>query len=272
MEYWEEKDSDSVSRAYWDENGIPEVELPLLERLLSKSAKDEDSAQSGGLAKALDMWIAEELRAAGFDSEAVWPRLHVPRVLDPSVLRFIGSLNAKTAEACCEALPYYASSNANILGSAYRKQVDVGLSSWMTGPEILISTKTMGSSFGKNLANRFEEAYGDAKNLKGRHPLATLGFFFLVNSDIVREPKSYAKAVSMLDKLQMENDAYDVVCLMLADFDQTGCVRVSEANDSVPAHLSVRHFFSEVVSLTLLRASLDAHNLVRAKALGACRS
>lgn len=271
MEYWEERGSDSVTRAYWDENGTPEVELPLLERLLSKSAKDGDSAQSGGLAKALDMWIAEELRAAGFDNEAVWPRLHIPRVLDPSVLRFIGSLNAKTAEECCKALPRYASSNANILGSAYRKQVDVGLSSWMTGPEILISTKTMGSSFGKNLANRFEEAYGDAKNLKGRHPLATLGFFFLVNSDIVLEPKNYTKAVSMLDKLQMEDEAYDVVCLMLADFDQIGRVRVSEANDSVPAHLSVHHFFSEVVSLTLLRASLDAHDLVRAKAFGACR-
>ena len=268
MGYWEELNSDSPSREYWDENGSPKVELPLLERLLSRSVKDGDSVRSGGLAKALDMWIAEELRAAGFDGEAVWPRLHAPRVLDPSVLRFICSLNAKTAEACCEELPRYASSNANIMGSAYRKQVDVGHSSWMTGPEILISTKTMGSSFGKNLANRFEEAYGDAKNLKGRHPLATLGFFFLVNSDIACEPKNYAKAVSMLDKLQMEDDAYDVVCLMLADFDPSGCVSVSEANETVPHHLSVHHFFSELVSLTLLRASLEAHDLARAKVSG----
>ncbi len=129
MGYWEELNSDSPSREYWDENGSPKVELPLLERLLSRSVKDGDSVRSGGLAKALDMWIAEELRAAGFDGEAVWPRLHAPRVLDPSVLRFICSLNAKTAEACCEELPRYASSNANIMGSAYRKQVDVGLSS-----------------------------------------------------------------------------------------------------------------------------------------------
>lgn len=268
MKYWEERNSDSVSREYWDGSGVPKVELLLLERLLSRSVKDGDSVRSGGLAKALDMWIAEELRAAGFDGEAVWPRLHAPRVLDPSVLRFICSLNAKTAEACCEELPRYASSNASIMGSAYRKQVDVGLSSWMTGPEVLISTKTMGSSFGKNLANRFEEAYGDAKNLKGRHPLATLGFFFLVNSDIVQEPKSYAKAVSMLDKLQMEDDAYDVVCLMLIDFDSTSCVRISDANETVPDHLSVRHFFSELVSLTLLRASLEAHDLARAKVSG----
>lgn len=268
LAYWEERESDSVSRVYWDEGGEPRLELALLERLLSKSAADCDTVRSGGLAKALDMWIAEELRAAGFDSEAVWPRLHAPRVLDPSVLRFVGTLNAAAAEACCKALPRYASSNANVLGSAYRKQVDVGLSSWMTGPEILISTKTMGSSFGKNLANRFEEAYGDAKNLKGRHPLATLGFFFLVNADIVDEANSYAKAISMLEKLQMEVDAYDVVCLMLADFGQLGSVRISESNKLVPKHLSAGHFFSEVVSLTLLRASLDSHELARTKMLG----
>lgn len=265
VDYWDDKRTDSVSREYWDKDGIPLIELGLLERLLSKSVEDGDSVRSGGLAKALDMWVAEELRAAGFDSEAVWPRLHAPRVLDPSVLRFIGSLNSSTAEACCQALPCFASSSANILGSAYRKQVDVGLSSWMTGPEILISTKTMGSSFGKNLANRFEEAYGDAKNLKGRHPLATLGFFFLVNSDISQEPKNFTKAISMLDKLQMEDDAYDVVCLMLIDFDQDGRVKVSKGNDSVPEHLSAEHFFSKTVSLTLLRASLDAHDLARAK-------
>lgn len=268
LAYWEERESDSVSRVYWDEGGEPRLELALLERLLSKSAADCDTVRSGGLAKALDMWIAEELRAAGFDSEAVWPRLHAPRVLDPSVLRFVGTLNATAAEACCKALPRYVSSNANVLGSAYRKQVDVGLSSWMTGPEILISTKTMGSSFGKNLANRFEEAYGDAKNLKGRHPLATLGFFFLVNADIVDEANSYAKAISMLEKLQMEVDAYDVVCLMLADFGQLGSVRISESNKLVPKHLSAGHFFSEVVSLTLLRASLDSHELARTKMLG----
>ena len=268
MEYWEERGSDSVARSFWGANGVPQMEMSLLEKLLSKSIDDRDSVRSGGLAKALDMWIAEELRIAGFDGDAVWPRLHAPRVLDPSVLRFIGTLNATSAEACCNALPRYASSNANVLGSAYRKQVDVGLSSWMTGPEILISTKTMGSSYGKNLANRFEEAYGDAKNLKGRHPLATLGFFFLINSEIVNEPKNYAKAVSMLEKLQMENDAYDVVCLMLIDFDQPACALVSDANRSVPHHLSIEHFFSEVVSLTLLRASLDSHDLARAKIAG----
>lgn len=150
VEYWEAQGTSSVRRPYWSDAGEPLLEIPLLEKLLTVAVRDGSSAQSGSLAKALDMWVAEELRAAGFDAQSVWPRLVRPRVLDPSVLRFIGSLDARTAEKCCEVLPRFASANANVLGSTYCKQVDVGLSSWMTGPEILISTKTMSSAFGKN--------------------------------------------------------------------------------------------------------------------------
>ena len=68
--------------------------------------------------------------------------------------------------------------SANILGKNYVKQVDVVMSSWATGPELMISTKRMDSSFGKNAANRVEESYGDAKNLRSRHPQAALGFLY----------------------------------------------------------------------------------------------
>lgn len=263
--YWESRASSSAERRYWSGKDEPLLETELLEALLTKSSQDGDSSQSGGLAKALDMWIAEELRAAGFDDQAVWPRLAKPRVLDPSVLRFIGSLDPVTAEACCAALPKFASSSANVMGSTYMKQVDVGLSSWMTGPEILISTKTMSSSFGKNLSNRFEEAYGDAKNLKGRHPLATLGFFFLLNAEVVNEPRSFMKAVTMLEKLQMESDAYDATCLLLVDWRADGSLRVSAENGRVPETLSMTSFFRSVIDLTLLRCAPDAHERVREK-------
>lgn len=59
------------------------------------------AAPTGSLAKALDMRVAEELRAAGFDAQSVWPRLVRPRVLDPSVLRFIAHWMQRTAEKCC---------------------------------------------------------------------------------------------------------------------------------------------------------------------------
>lgn len=259
-------DGASVAR-FWSCEGEPLLEIPLLEELLTKASEGGDRAQSGSLAKALDMWIAEQLRRAGFDADAVWPRLAKPRVLDPSVIRFIGSLDAATAEACCEALPKFASANANVLGSTYCKQVDVGLSSWMTGPEILISTKTMGSAFGKNLANRFEEAYGDAKNLKGRHPLASLGFFFLVNAAIVDEPRNFSKAVTMLQKLRMENDAYDATCLLLVDWHEDGRRCVSPLNERVPRELSTPRFFREIIELTLMRGAPESHEAVRERLL-----
>lgn len=266
--YWEERGTSAAQRAYWGADGLPLLEIPLLEALLTRSVRDGDSTQSGGLAKALDMWVAEELRAAGFDGQAVWPRLSKPRVLDPAVLRFIGSLDPCTVEACRAALPAFAGSAANVLGSTYTKQIDVGLSSWMTGPEILVSTKTMGSSFGKNLSNRFEEAYGDAKNLKGRHPMATLGFFFLVNAAIADEPRIFAKAVTMLEKLRMESDAYDATCLLLVDWDASGNVAVSAENERLPESLSAPAFFSDIVALTLLRAAPDSHEAARMKRAG----
>jgi len=76
------------------------------------------------------------------------------------------------------------SSSGMILGKNYLKQVDVVISHWVTGPELVISTKRMDSSYGKNAPNRIEESYGDAKNLRLRHPLAALGFVFGLRSDI----------------------------------------------------------------------------------------
>ena len=60
-------------------------------------------------------------------------------------------------------------SSANVLGKNYVKQVDVVMSDWDTGPQLLISTKWMDSSFGKNAANRVEESCGDAKNFRHRY-------------------------------------------------------------------------------------------------------
>ena len=76
--------------------------------------------------------------------------------------------------------------SGNILGKNYLKQVDVILSHWSTGPEVLISTKRMDSSFGNNAANRVEESYGDAKNLRLRHPQAACGFVYGLRSTCLR--------------------------------------------------------------------------------------
>lgn len=124
------------------------------------------------------------------------------------------------------------------MGRAFSKQSDVLIASWAAGVEVLISTKTMLSSYQKNLRNRFEEGYGDAKNLRGRHPMASLGFLFIAGSDI--PPTSLTFAVDMLRKLTAELDVYDCACLLVIDGAQGAhedTERAGRAVDEEPAAL-----------------------------------
>lgn len=90
------------------------------------------------------------------------------------------------------------------------------MSSWATGPELMISTKRMDSSFGKNAANRVEESYGDAKNLRSRHPEAALGFLYGLGANALEtEPEIARWLVDLLGKLGRESDAYDAVGLII---------------------------------------------------------
>lgn len=73
------------------------------------------------------------------------------------------------------------------------------MSAWATGPELMVSTKRMDSSFGKNAANRVEESYGDAKNLRLRHPQAALGFVYALSAvALEREPDIAAWLIDLL--------------------------------------------------------------------------
>ena len=152
-----------------------------------------------------------------------------------------------------------APSAAKILGRAYFKQVDVVMSQWARGPEILISTKTMVSSFRNNLPNRFEESYGDAKNLRGRHPLASLGFIYLLRSTILEETGSLEKAIDMLRKLRAESDIYDATCLLLAEWDGSSLAGVSLLQQEVPDDLRPEVFWPKIIDTVLERTPVDIH-------------
>lgn len=106
------------------------------------------------------------------------------------------------------------------------------MTDWRTGPELLISTKRMDSSYAKNAPNRIEESYGDAKNLRLRHPLAALGFLFAVRSDILlKEPRTADWLKDLLGKLGREDDAYHSTCLVMIEYDDALAV-TEGANDS----------------------------------------
>lgn len=198
-----------------------------LEKLLSVPLALSAGTQSGVPALALDVWLSYELRRAGFDPDQVWPRPRNPRIFPAAAAALIGSLPAKlrsevTARVSKKtSIKGVTSSAGTILGKNYQKQVDVIVSDWSTGPELLISSKRMDSSYGKNAPNRIEESYGDAKNLRLRHPLAATGFLFGLNADILeKEPKTAEWLFDLLAKLGREEDAYHATCVVLMSYSE----------------------------------------------------
>lgn len=202
-----------------------EPDYETLERLLGVPLHLKAGTQSGVPALALDVWLSYEFRRAGFRSDQVWPRPINPRILPAAVAALIASLPIdlrKQVTGRLEknmSLTGVTSASANILGKNYLKQVDVLITDWATGPELLVSTKRMDSSYGKNAPNRIEESYGDAKNLRLRHPLAALGFVFGLRSDILhKEPRTAEWLFDLLAKLGQEDDAYHSTCLVLMEY------------------------------------------------------
>jgi hypothetical protein len=62
------------------------------------------STQSGLPAKALDVWVAAELRRAGFQADEVWPRASEPRVLPIEVAELIAALPIDLAQQVSDRL------------------------------------------------------------------------------------------------------------------------------------------------------------------------
>lgn len=224
-------------------------------------------SESGRLAKAVDAWLAHELRRAGFGADEVWPRLSRPRVLPRDVALFIEGLPARDRAAARTHLlrnKRVAPSDAKVLGRAYVKQVDVLVAQWSRGPELLVSTKTMVSSFRNNLPNRFEESYGDAMNLRGRYPLVSMGFLFLLRSTVIHEVGTLERAIDMLRKLQHGADVYDATCLIIAEWDDPSSFSgVTLRNDVVPDDLQASRFIGTLIDGVLERTPIDMHVEVR---------
>jgi len=195
------------------------------------------NTQSGVPALALDVWLSYELRRAGFGADQTWPRPRHPRILPAPVAKLLSALPQQQAKLLRDrieksgSITDVTSSSATILGKNYRKQVDVIISDWATGPELLISTKRMDSSYGKNAPNRIEESYGDVKNLRLRHPLAALGFVFGLRSDILtKEPATAEWLFDLLIKLGQEDDAYNATALILMQY--SGGVEIIDDGDA----------------------------------------
>lgn len=246
---------------------VPDYEL--LCRLLSVPLAAGDKTQSGRFAKAIDAWFAHELRRSGFGADEVWPRASRPRVISQDVMALLAKLPTRLAEEVGELLVNrgLGAADARILGRAYVKQVDVAIARWDRGPELILSTKAMSSSFGKNLSNRFEEAYGDAGNLRARYPLSAVGFAFLQRGSIVRdEPGAFTRTMDMMRKLRDRGDGngYTATALILIDWENDDPAATARfVEDAVPDDISVPQFMRSVIETILEATPVDEHVRVR---------
>ena len=243
---------------------LPDHEL--LGTLIGIPVGESRGSESGRLAKAIDAWVAHELRRCGFPPDEVWPRLTKPRVLPRELGLYLDGLPRRMQEAAHDQVlrnRQAAPSDARVLGRAYVKQVDVLVAQWSRGPELLISTKSMVSSFRNNLPNRFEESYGDAMNLRGRYPMVAMGFLFVLRSTVLEERGTFERAIDMLRKLKEEQDVYDATCVVLAEWNDAAFGGVTLRQDAVPLDLRTDSFIPTLVDAVLERTPVDMHVEVR---------
>lgn len=272
--------ADTEASPWLHEQYIPQLDL--LRELLSLPISAGDKQESGRVAKALDAWIAHELRRAGFPTGAVWPRTRKPRVLPEDLAPLEGELEVLAqalldAEANSERIKPPAlrrairaldgklpgAHEAYILGDFYAKQIDVAISSWRRGPDVLISTKTMLSSYRKNLKNRHEEAVGEVMSLRARHPMATMGYAYLVRRNVFNEEGAFAILRDILVRLRRPGEAYDATMLLVIDWDDADphprVTNIDEPSDVLDA----ARFFEDLIACVTDRSPVKEHAEVR---------
>jgi len=287
--------------AEYDGQRVYAPDYDLARRLLAVPIKQgyAKEQQSGRVAKALDAWIAAELRRGGFPPDAVWPRARRPRILPADLLpvedavaealtrlnEFETRLEAYDAAVqtkgikqkvpslyrvrpairnIAEALP--GEPAAHILGRFYVKQVDVVVSTWQRGPDLLVSSKTAFSSYLKNKNNRYEEAVGEATNLRDRHPRAAMGFAFLVRTNIFEEAGAFAYLRDLLVRLRKPDGDFDATMLLAGDWadDDLELRQIDDPADM----LSAPRFFTDLLNAVMRNAPVDLHQEIRRRKQG----
>ncbi|MBX9245505.1 hypothetical protein ICW40_11900 [Actinotalea ferrariae] len=250
-----------------------EPDLDLLGKLLEVPLRHGVSTQTGLPAKAVDVWLAAELRRAGFEPDEVWPRPMRPRVLPREVALLLADLPQDLRERIAQRITSGSaggavSADASILGRAYYKQVDVVISQWARGPELLVSTKRMDSSLSRNAFNRIEESYGDAHNLRGRHPLAAIGYVLVLREAAMTEaPNAAERLIDLVAKLAQDERGYDATAVVIAEWDATPGQGSVQVRGGVQDNLTLGHFMSTMIAAVLDRTPIDTH--VRARELWA---
>lgn len=271
-------------------NGAREYrpDYEMLERLLAVPIEHGHATkqQSGRLAKSLDAYVAYELRRAGFPESAVFPRARIPRVfpaefaqLEENLHELISAMTTHETETgehlkpaavrkalvrLRNALP--GSANAEVLGRFYVKQVDVVVSDWRRGPDVLVSGKSMLSSYRNNLKNRYEEAIGEAYNLRDRYPLAAMGYAYIVRSNIFEEEGAFELLSDLLVRLRRPDGPFDATMLLLAEW--TGDPPKLVSVEDPASALAVPRFFEDLLNAVMDNTPVAVHQEIRLRKQG----
>ncbi|MEX1142803.1 MAG: hypothetical protein WD399_07260 [Thermoleophilaceae bacterium] len=270
-------DADDAESEY-----VPDYRL--LHELLAVPIKQgaAQSQQSGRVAKSLDAYVAHELRRAGFPEEAVFPRPYQPRVVPhelrevelniQAVLKELADFEAKSggrlkpaslrAAIARLARSMPGAADANILGRFYAKQVDVVVSDWRRGPDVLVSGKSQFSSYLNNKNNRYEEAIGEARNLRDRYPLAAMGYAYIVR-DNVFDGGAFELLRDLLVRLRKPDGPFDATMLLVAEWDDD-TLELLRVSDPTPT-LALPRFFENLLNAVMTYTPVDVHSEVRAR-------
>jgi hypothetical protein len=271
----------------------------LLEALLRVPIADgyADDQQSGRVARSLDAWVAAELRRGGFPPHAVFPRAEQPRVLSTDLAEvgdYVQAALARLAEFEARMQTYVAgaakkgykarppsfyrvrpairnirdslpsSASSSILGRFYVKEVDVVISDWRRGPDVLVSTKTQFSSYLNNKNNRYEEAIGEAHNLRDRYPMAAMGYAYLVRDNVFEE-RAFQLLRDLLVRLRKPDGPFDATMLIVASWDKND--QLTRIEDPAEA-LDLPRFFHDLLHAVMTNTPVDLHEEVRRRHLG----
>jgi hypothetical protein len=121
----------------------------------------------------------------------------------------------------------------------------------------------MFGSYRKNLRNRHEEAVGEVSSLRKRHPMAAIGFVYLVRGDIFEEDGAYPILVDILTRLRRPRDTFDATMLLVANWpSDSESPTVSEIEQPAES-LSASRFFKDIVFCATERTPIAEHRQVR---------
>src|SRR6185312_7556732 len=125
--------------------------------------------------------------------------------------------------------------------------------------------KSQFSSYLNNKNNRYEEAIGEAHNLRDRYPMAAMGYAYIVR-DNVFEGGAFQLLRDLLVRLRKPDGPFDATVLLVAEWDDA-TLELARVEDPAPT-LALPRFFEDLLSALMSYTPVDIHREVRARRQG----